>query len=218
MGGLGDDELEQRLCRACAELLEVSGVGVAIVTEDGHREALRASNATARALEDLQVTLGEGPSLDAHRDGVPITETDLASPLRLRWPAFAAPAVATGAAAVFAFPMRVGAARLGVLTAYQGRPGRLSEDQYADALATADVVTHAVLALQADAPPGVLAAALEGVGADCAEIHQASGMVAARLGVGVGEALVRLRAHAYAEERPLAEIARDVVAGRLSLG
>ena len=101
---------------------------------------------------------------------------------------------------------------------YQGRPGCLSEDQYADALATADVVTHAVLALQADAPPGVLAAALERVGADRAEVYQASGMVAARLGVGVGEALVRLRAHAYAEARPLVEIARDVVARRLRLG
>ena len=218
MDGLGENELEQRLCRTCAELLEVSGVGVVVVTEDGHREALRASNATARTLEDLQVTLGQGPSLDAHRDGVPVAETDLANPRRLRWPAFAAPAVATGAAAVFAFPMRVGAARLGVLTAYQERPGRLTEDQYTDALATADAVTHALLALQAGAPPGVLAAALEGVGADWAVVHQASGMVAARLAVGVGEALVRLRAHAYAEERPLVEIARDVVARRLHLG
>ena len=50
-----------------------------------------------------------------------------------------------------------------------------------------------------------------------AEVHQASGMVSVQLGVGVGEALVRLRAHAYAAEQPLREVAADVVGRRLQL-
>jgi len=37
------------------------------------------------------------------------------------------------------------------------------------------------------------------------------------LGVPLVDALARLRAHAYAQERPLGEIARDIVAGRLRL-
>ena len=217
LAALGHDQLEQRLCETCAELLVVSGVGVAVVTADGHRLALRSSDATATALQDLQDTLGEGPSIDAYRVGVPVGEADLADPRRTRWPAFAAPAVAAGAAAVFAFPMRVGGARLGVLTVYQAQRGRLGHDQYTNAVVVADVVTHAILALQAGSAPGVLAGALEHLGTDRVEVHQASGMVAARLGVGVGEALVRLRAHAYAEGRPLADVARDVVARRLRL-
>ena len=40
-------------------------------------------------------------------------------------------------------------------------------------------------------------------------------MVAAQLEVSVGEALVRLRAHAFGNDRPLAEVAADVVARRL---
>lgn len=36
-----------------------------------------------------------------------------------------------------------------------------------------------------------------------------------QLGVTIAEALVRLRAFAYAEGRPLVEVARDVVGGRL---
>jgi hypothetical protein len=42
-------------------------------------------------------------------------------------------------------------------------------------------------------------------------------MVMVDLGVGLAEALVRLRAHAFVEGRPLADVARDVVAGRLRL-
>jgi hypothetical protein len=50
-----------------------------------------------------------------------------------------------------------------------------------------------------------------------AEIYQAAGMVTVQLEVDITEALARLRAHAYAEERPLWEVARDVVARRLRI-
>ena len=49
------------------------------------------------------------------------------------------------------------------------------------------------------------------------EVYQAQGMVMVDLGVGVDEAMARLRAHAYAVERPIADIARDIVAGNLIL-
>ena len=42
-------------------------------------------------------------------------------------------------------------------------------------------------------------------------------MVSVQLGVGVGEALARLRARAFAIDRPIAEMAADVVAHRLRL-
>jgi hypothetical protein len=75
----------------------------------------------------------------------------------------------------------------------------------------ADIAAQSILALQAEAPPGQLAAELE-VGADLhLVVHQASGMVSAQLGVGVGEALVRLRAYAFGHDLPLTEVARRVV-------
>jgi hypothetical protein len=40
-------------------------------------------------------------------------------------------------------------------------------------------------------------------------------MVAAQLGVGVGEALVRLRASAFGAGRALDDVAKDVLAGTL---
>jgi AmiR/NasT family two-component response regulator len=46
-----------------------------------------------------------------------------------------------------------------------------------------------------------------------AEVHQAQGMVMVLLDVGLTEALLLLRARAFASGRPLAELARDVVSG-----
>ena len=40
-------------------------------------------------------------------------------------------------------------------------------------------------------------------------------MVAAQLDVSVGQALIRLRAYAFGNDRPLAEVAEDVVARKL---
>ena len=213
----GDDPLGRHLCDACRDVLGVTGAAVTVIAEKGHPSTLCASDAVASALDDLQATLGEGPGVDAHRLGVPIRSDDLADPSRSPWVAFAQPALALGAAAVFAFPLRMGGVRVGVLALYQQRPGALSDDQYGCALVLADVVTQVILAVQARAPSGVAAGALDAAGDRRAEVHQAAGMLAVRLGSSVGDALVRLRAHAYAEGRPLAEIARDVVTGRLSI-
>ena len=50
-----------------------------------------------------------------------------------------------------------------------------------------------------------------------AEVHQATGIVAVQLGVDVAEALVRVRAYAYAHDRQVAAVAGDIVARRLQL-
>jgi hypothetical protein len=69
--------------------------------------------------------------------------------------------------------------------------------------------------MQARAPRGALAGELE-AGSDFRfVVHQASGMVSAQLEVSVGEAMVRLRAYAFATDRLLTDIAEEVVARRL---
>ena len=62
------------------------------------------------------------PSLDDRHD-LPVTEPDLALPITARWQAFAPPAVEAGVRAVFGFPLRVGAARLGALSLWRDHPG-----------------------------------------------------------------------------------------------
>jgi len=204
------------MCDACVAGLPVTGACI-VLTAGGAAAVLARSDATAGRIEDLQATLGEGPCVDACETGRPVGEPDLAAPRRPRWVAFAPAAVALGAAAVFAIPLHLGAVRLGALTLYRARAGELSDEQYVDARGMAHVVALAVLAIQAQAPPGTLSPDLEPLAGFGAVVHQASGMVSVQLGVGVGEALVRLRAHAFAAGRDLAVVATDVVARRLRL-
>ena len=79
----------------------------------------------------------------------------------------------------------------------------------------ADVVTEAVLMMQAAAPAGLLAAALAD-GADLHPVvHQATGMVLAQLGTTADDAHLILQARAFADSRPMREVARDVIERRI---
>lgn len=213
---LGDGELgTRRLCEVCAEVTGMTGAGIMLMSNDVPRGAVCTTDDVSAVIEDLQFALGEGPCVDAFHHDAPVLEPDLVQPATPRWLGFAGPAVEAGARAVFGFPLQLGAVRLGALNLYRDRPGPLTEDQHADALVMADIAAQALLVMQADAKPGRLAAALE-AGSDFQHVvHQASGMVSAQLDVTVGQALIRLRAYAFGNERPLTEVAQDVVARRL---
>jgi transcriptional regulator with GAF, ATPase, and Fis domain len=207
---------EKTLCLYCQELLGVSGVGIALMT-GGSVAPLCASDERMSKLEDLQFTLGEGPSKEAFKSGRPVLEEHVDSVFGSRWPALEGLASADGIHGIFAFPVQVGAARIGVLTLYQQSPGALSREQHTDALITADVLSHVILSLQATAPDGDLARELHAAGNFRAEVHQASGMLSEQASISVVDALVRLRGHAYATNRPIAELASSVISGQLRL-
>lgn len=205
----------KRLCDVCAEIIAVSGAGIMLMSGDVPSGSVCSTNEVSGLIEQLQYQLGEGPCVDAFHQDRPVLEPDLAHPSTPRWLAFSGPAVTVGALAVFGFPLQLGAVRLGALNLYRDRPGPLTDEQHADALAMAAVAAETVLMLQADAPPGQVASELE-AGADFHYVvHQAAGMVAAQLDVSVGQALIRLRAYAFAGNLPLAHVASDVVARKL---
>ncbi len=211
----GSDSWTDRLCEVCAEVTGMSGAGIMLMSGDVPSGSVYTTGTVSALIEQLQYTLGEGPCVDAYRHDRPVLEPDLAEPNESRWVAFSPPAVEAGVRAIFGFPMNVGAARIGALNLYRDSPGPLTNDQHADAMVMAGIASQAILALQAQAPPGALAAELE-AGTDFQyRTHQAAGMVAAQLDVNVGTALIRLRAHAFGNQRTLAEVANDVVARRL---
>ncbi len=204
-----------RLCRVCAEVTGMTGAGIMLMWGDVPGGSVCTTDDVSALIEQLQYDLGEGPCVDAHQLERPVLEPDLADPTDPRWLAFAGPALEAGVRAVFGFPLRVGAVRLGALNLYRDRPGPLDGEQHADALVMADVAAEAVLLLQAEAPPGEMAAELEAGGDFQYVVHQAAGMVSVQLGVTVGQALVRLRAYAFGNGRPLPQVARDVVSRTL---
>src|SRR5689334_16952887 len=206
-----------RLCRACPPIVGVTGAGIMLMSGDIPRGSLCTTDDVSQLVEELQYTLGEGPCVDAYQQDKVVTEPNLADSVRRRWPAFTPPALAAGVRAVFGFPLRSGTVRLGALNLYRDSPGPLTGDQHADALVVGDVAARWVLEAQAGAPPGMVAGELE-AGADFHfAVHNAAGIVSAQQGISVTEALIRLRAHAFSNDRPLAEVARDVIARKLRL-
>lgn len=205
----GEDSTSSRLCKVAAAATGLTGAGIMVMSGDYPTGSICSTDAVSSLIEELQYTLGVGPCVDAYSLGVPVLAPDLASEIN-RWPAFNHPAIEAGAKAVFGFPLAVGAARVGALNLYSDCIGDLSDDQHADALVMADVAARAVLLLQADASVGDLAAGLEGSDLHLV-VHQAAGMVSVQLDVSIGTALARLRAWAFAHERSLADVARDVV-------
>ena len=142
---------------------------------------------------------------------------DLRAGAPLRWPFYTPCALEFGARAVFALPLQVGAARLGVLGLYSDRPGGLPDHALTRALAFADVATEAVLDGESLVDEGLAADALDETIGHSWDVYQAQGMVMAQLGTDIVDAMVRLRAHAHTNHCRLDDVAGDIVTGRLTL-
>lgn len=205
------------LCALCTAQLAVTGAGATVLSPvgDGDGQATRrglvhATNDVSAGLEKLQLTVGEGPCLDAFSLGGPVLIPDLDADTA-RWPAFSSAALDLGAAAVFSFPLQIGAIRLGSLDCYRRQPSPLSQVQLADALILADLATHEILQQLEDHASHDTSWLAD----PHAEVHQASGMVQVQLATTTEAALLRLRAHAYTHELAISEAARQVITRQL---
>jgi GAF domain-containing protein len=208
--------LPVRLCTQCLLALPISGVGLALTTADRPGGiVLAATDRRSRQLAELQFSLGEGPCVDASRTGRPVLQGDLAMTGPTRWPRFCKTVIPLNVRAIFAFPLHDGAIRLGVLTLYRENPRRLTSVELSEALAFADAATVVLLHLQNRSHRGNQPSAVTGPIDSRARVHQAAGMITAQLRVSIAEALLRLRAHAYATRRTLIEVAADVIGHRL---
>src|SRR5258708_15530181 len=129
-------------CTAAVAAVGVTGgwLSVADGADTGH--LMRVTDAVGEQLAELQLTLGEGPSLDASASGGPVLASDLgAAEAARRWPAFAPAALQAGAAAIFVVPLRIGAVRAGVMGLYPARAGSPSGLPLGGALVFADPPT-----------------------------------------------------------------------------
>jgi hypothetical protein len=210
------------ICAVAAASADLTGAWVAAARDEEPAFLVCATDPVGEELAELQLTLGEGPCHDVLALAAPALGSDLADDdSGRRWPAFTSEARELGAGAVFAFPLIVGAIRAGVLGGYRRSAGRLTSGQLGDLLILADTATMLLLDSLADGVSDGVGPWLNGQSPDLAlhraEIDQATGMLTVQLGVDIAEALARLRAYAYSQDRRLAEVARDIVARRLRL-
>ncbi len=207
----------ERLCRALVADLELSGVTITLMVADGSQALAAASDPRIAALDAVQFDVGEGPSRDAYAVGRPVLVPDLAASDG-RWPGFHSASHAHGLAAVHAFPLQQGAVRLGALTCYAAAVLPLNRQEISRCVVYAEVVTRYLIEDGAGGDPG--SAQRDFLERDVqirTEVYQAQGMVMVELQVSLAEALVRMRAGAFAAGVSLNQLAVEIVAGRRSL-
>jgi hypothetical protein len=196
-------------------MLPISGAGISMVSDTGNRGVVCATDDVAAQIEDLQVTLGEGPCIDAVSTGRPVILADVEwrdGVLFDRWPAFMEAAAAAGVRALFAFPLRIGAISVGALDLYRDTPGPLAEKELAAALLSADAAAVALLDLDGESQT---LAEFGGAEAHRLQVHQATGMVKVQLDVSIEDAFLALRARAFAIGSSLVDLSTDVVERRV---
>jgi hypothetical protein len=204
-------------CEVAAAVSGADGAWLTAMSDPARRVLVHATGRRAAELEELQFTVGEGPCVDAFTAGMPVLVPDLgAGGWRARWPGFTVAGGQAGASAVFAFPLAQGAIRIGVLGLYRDAPGSLDPEGLSDVLVCADAALLLLLSARSGTdghwhPDG------DGWHGHHVRVYQATGMVSVQRGVGLEEALALLRAHAFAHDLPLGEVAAQVVARRLRL-
>ncbi|WP_425834684.1 GAF domain-containing protein [Streptomyces fractus] len=189
---------------------EACGTGSAAVTlvDVGRNQiATASSDEPARAAQDLEYILGEGPARDAVRERRPVVASE--DVLTDRWPGYGPAAEELGIGHVLAVPLQSAGSCIGALATFGVRADAASTTTVTQ---VADSLTRNVF-LGADAVPGLFG------GIDYrAEVHQAAGMVAVQVGCRIPDALELVKVRAFADSRPIGEIAQDIVQGRLRLG
>lgn len=215
-------EAADRLCGACVDLLGVDGAALSVIYDGAITRSLGASSLVSRELDELQFTFGEGPCIDAVSSAAPVLVPDLNDPALQRWPGFARAATQHGIQAVFALPVAVASLPIGALDLYRTRTGDLGAATLSGGLIAAELAALPLLDLMSmDLDAGVSdehSDAWEQLSSlTRLEVYQAAGVVIAQLGVSASEALVRLRAYAFAHNRTTSEVAFDIIEHRLRL-
>lgn len=151
------DALEARaelvlICEAAAAHLEAASVAVSVPDHRATLEVTGASGRVAQELEELQVLLDEGPSLDGVRGVGPTLVLDLAAKdPQARWPSFAPAAAELGVGSLYVQPMRIGIGRFAVFTVYLHRVGGLAPDAMGKARTLASTAHDLLLLAQCGA-------------------------------------------------------------------
>lgn len=198
-----------------AGLFGLDALTLNALTQDGLPELLWADPPQGLGvdLDAFQYSVGDGPTWQAAQHGRMVLETDLDAVEPARWPLFLAAAADANTRAIVVHPLQVGSATVAVLTGYRTTPGPLTPDQIVALNHLARILLLALITQFTLPVNGTTADG--GLRLHHAEVHQATGYLASALGISLGQALLRLRAHAAADG-PISDVARGFLTRRLS--
>jgi hypothetical protein len=190
-----------------AEACGTESAAVTLIGASLDQLALAASDEPARAAQELEFLLGEGPTRDATGELRPVL-ADSAAMLD-RWPGYGPAVAELGIKAVAAVPLSVSGTCVGALAVFDPVQGVADADTVGE---VAEALTRSMI-LSPDSDPG-----LYGATDVRAEVHQAAGMVSVHLDCSVADALQLIKAHAFAEGVSAHSVAESILSGELRFG
>jgi hypothetical protein len=199
-----------RLCAACVLSLPVQRAGIVLNVSGIGLEVLAASDQVAERIEWIQVTLGEGPAVESISRGVPISVPDLKQ-AHGRWPMFFSEVATAGLGGIYSLPLQLGAIKVGALDLYSAAGAPLGATAFAEAIAISELMTAVLLNSDRDGRVPSPLGPWWNQPLSTREVHQATGMVMAQLGVDARSAYAQLQAFAFGNSRLLRDVASDVV-------
>lgn len=203
-----------RIRDVCAQLLAelaADGASIAVRGGPGVAELVHVTDDVSATLEELQLVLGEGPAHLAYDTTAVVLAADInANSALTQWPGFAPEAARTGAAALLALPLQIDSSTFGHVQLHRTSPGPIVvTDRAHDLVRTlAEVVVAAFEMGRATRPVLPLSSR--------PDLHVAAGIVSVHLNLPVRHAMARICAAAFSEQRPVQDVAHDIVTGRRS--
>ncbi|MGC2654168.1 MAG: GAF and ANTAR domain-containing protein [Mycobacterium sp.] len=220
VGGRRGVAAANMLCEICVEHFNVDAAAISLIFQGVNSGTLGSSGELARTYDELQFTFGEGPCLDSVTQRIPMLVVDLTQ--EVRWPAYGAAMLAHNIRAVYAIPIVVAAEFVGALDFFCTQPGQLEGDALTGAGVAAELAGITFLDLldtdlqaAVSNPDSNAWAELDALSR--AEVSQATGVIVGQLGLEPAEALMRLRAHAYATGLSATDVAREILDRRIQL-
>lgn len=207
-------DFQHRLAERCAGLLDCAEAGLLLVDAAGTLRVIASSSERTEALELLQSQNSEGPCFDCYRCGEVVLGEDLAKEGN-RWPVFAPAAVQKGFRSVHAIPMRVNGETIGGLNLFRAEAGTLAAEDIPLGQGMADIAAVSLLQERVMREAHGVVKQLQGALSSRVVIEQAKGVLAERADIGVDRAFSRMRLYARSHNRRLADVARDLIDGKL---
>lgn len=184
--------------------------GILLADRTGRFHVAASTSERSSEVEEAQLGIEEGPSVEAVRTGRTVEVPDIGKTSG-KWPAFSSIAAARGFRAAHAVPLRAGGHIIGGLNLFSALPGSLSHRDEALVEALANFATNSIEQYRRLQDNGTLRDQLQGILEGRVLIEQAKGVLAQRDGVSMEQAFNLLRARAQKTNTQLRDVAEGIV-------
>lgn len=205
-------ELLQLLVNRCADLLLADTAGVLLETAGGRPALAAATSDEMLKIEDLEVSLGQGPCLEAYTIGAQVLVEDLEE-AHDRWPEVVPRIVEIGMRSVAAFPLRLRDDHIGALNLYRSQPRAYAAHEVRLGQALADMAAVGILQQRSVSEAERRSAQLQHALDSRVVIEQAKGVLAERRGIPLREAFEVMRRYARNNNRKMRDVCDQVLTG-----